>query len=674
MNRQAIVQRHNPVLHGINLESPLTVGNGECAFTADITGLQSLYSQYAQANAPLCTQSHWAWHTIPAPAPSGLYTLADLEMTEYEHPSRGTMRYAVEAKPGNEAVYTWLRQNPHRLNLAKIALLWNGRPLRDTQLSQIRQELDLYTGILYSSFVIEGVSVEVETVFARRTDTVGFSLRSAALADGRLTVSLCFPHGSHKITASDWERPLAHTTQPLHGGGHLCLLKRTLDGDVYYAALNASGTAKQTEAHSFEVSKDTDRMSLSVTFAQTQEIPPVAFEAAREESERGWAEFWESGALVDFSGSSDPRAAELERRTILSLYLIAVHSAGSQPPQETGLACNSWYGKFHLEMHPLHSAGLPLWGRGELLERSLEWYVSRLDKARENAARNGYRGARWPKMVGPEGVDCPSVIATLLVWQQPHLLYMLELLRAAKPAAAKQDFMKKYFPLVRETAEFMVDFALYNEKTGVYDLPGPLIPAQEEHDPRLTRNPAFELCYWRFGLAVAADWARTLGENAENWAQIGESMALPAVHEGLYMAHENCPDTFPDFAKDHPSMLYGYGFIPCERIDEDVMAATLDKVLECWNLQTTWGWDFALMAMTLARLGRHSQAIDILLMDTPKNSYVASGNNYQRGRTDLPLYLPGNGSLLLALPLLTESFNRSPGWRVKTEGLMPFPF
>ena len=45
--------------------SPLTVGNGEFGFTADVTGLQTLNATYAFF-PPLQTMSHWGWHKIPA--------------------------------------------------------------------------------------------------------------------------------------------------------------------------------------------------------------------------------------------------------------------------------------------------------------------------------------------------------------------------------------------------------------------------------------------------------------------------------------------------------------------------------------------------------------------------------------------------------------------------------
>ena len=41
IDRHALVTRHNVVLTKLDVENPLQVGNGEFAFTADISGLQT---------------------------------------------------------------------------------------------------------------------------------------------------------------------------------------------------------------------------------------------------------------------------------------------------------------------------------------------------------------------------------------------------------------------------------------------------------------------------------------------------------------------------------------------------------------------------------------------------------------------------------------------------------
>jgi hypothetical protein len=642
INRKALVTRHNPVLNIIDTESPLTVGNGDFAFTADVTGFQTLYDEYK--TAPLCTMSSWGWHSMPCG-----YTFDDLEMTQYEINNR-IFEYAVEEKSGNEEVYDYLRKNPHRFNLARISLVWNGREIKASDITEIRQELNLYTGVLKSVFKLFGCIVNVTTVCAKTADIIGFCVESTALEKG-LTVEFMFPYASHKKSASDWESTDKHSTDVVNN--QPLILMRKLDDTEYYIAVNENKISSNL-------------YKLTVSFAKDAFIPVWDFEKILRDSEDGWIKFWEIGGMVDFSRSRDSRANELERRVILSQYLTAVHSAGKIPPQETGLLCNSWYGKFHLEMNILHSGWFPLWGRGELLEKSLPWYESVLFNAVKNAERNGFKGARWVKMTSVEGTDSPSRIGTLLIWQQPHIIYMLNLILRGKPENERINFMKRYWNLIKPTAEFMCDFAKLNKATGKYELPPPLIPVQEEHKPEDVLNPAFELCYWRFGLQIAVKWAKELGEDYREFEQVSNNMADLTVHNGLYIAHQNCPDTFEKYAKDHPSMLFGYGFID-SGVDKNIMAETMDKVLKCWDFESMWGWDFALMAMTLTRLGRIEEAVDILLMNTPKNSYVTSGNNFQRGREDLPLYLPGNGSLLFALPMMLAKLNDD--WKVIVEGI-----
>jgi hypothetical protein len=92
------------------------------------------------------------------------------------------------------------------------------------------------------------------------------------------------------------------------------------------------------------------------------------------------------------------------------------------------------------------------------------------------------------------------------------------------------------------------------------------------------------------------------------------------------------------------------------RIDSKIMNDTLDCVLKNWDLPSFWGWDFPMMAMTAARLGRED-AIRLLLMESPKNTYLPNGHNAQGDREDLQVYLPGNGGLLLAIAMMAAGWD-----------------
>ena len=66
--------------------------------------------------------------------------------------------------------------------------------------------------------------------------------------------------------------------------------------------------------------------------------------------------------------------------------------------------------------------------------------------------------------------------------------------------------MRRYWILVKETAEFMEDYLVYDIASDTFNIEAPVIPVQERHLPEDTRNPVFELAYFRYGLKIAAEW------------------------------------------------------------------------------------------------------------------------------------------------------------------------
>jgi hypothetical protein len=72
-----------------------------------------------------------------------------------------------------------------------------------------------------------------------------------------------------------------------------------------------------------------------------------------------------------------------------------------------------------------------------------------------------------------------------------------------------------------------------------------------------------------------------------------------------------------------------------------------------------------------ASLGEPSLAVDALLMKTPKNTWRANGHNWQR--PNLPLYLLGNGGLLLAIAHMAGKRAFPESRKVRWEGLPSIP-
>jgi len=65
IDRFALVNRHNVILNETDPLAPLSVGNGDFAYTADVTGMQSLEQYYYDNGIPLETLGTFAWHSFP---------------------------------------------------------------------------------------------------------------------------------------------------------------------------------------------------------------------------------------------------------------------------------------------------------------------------------------------------------------------------------------------------------------------------------------------------------------------------------------------------------------------------------------------------------------------------------------------------------------------------------
>jgi hypothetical protein len=105
-------------------------------------------------------------------------------------------------------------------------------------------------------------------------------------------------------------------------------------------------------------------------------------------------------------------------------------------------------------------------------------------------------------------------------------------------------------------------------------------------------------------------------------------------------------------------------------VDGTILGNSLDTIMKKWNWNSTWGWDFPMLAMSAASIGRAEQAVDFLLMDAPKNRYLLNGHNFQDA-TRLMIYLPGNGGLLTAVAKMCveDQFPHNGKWKVKWENL-----
>ncbi len=699
IDRHALVTRHNPAVRKVDVDSPLTVGNGGFAFGADITGLQTFAAHYQKWGVPTEILSRWCWVTDENPE---RYTLGDAGK-EFTF---GDGRVMSLPTRGSSPAGDWLRRNPRSHPMGLLALVWlkpDGTDLTPEDIQEPEQSLDLWTGILTSKFKLGGVPVTVLTACASRTDTVGIEIISPLVAEGKLRVRLRFPRGHDPAVKNtpglDWSKPDSHRTIVNDQKDTRIDLLRVVGSTRYCVTLASNDRLllNRQEPHEYDIAAGGDVLRFAMTFSQVPvEHPPYDAEGVRKASAQAWEKYWRKGAAVDFTGSTDPRAAQLEERIILSSYLTAVQGAGDVPPQESGLTCNTWYGKHHTEMIWWHTAHFALWGHDTLLAKNLAWYQSQLPAARDLALLRGLQGARWAKMTGPDMRESPGG-NPLIVWNQPHPIYLAELLYRNAPT---KDTLTLYRDLVLETADCLATMVHWNEAKKQYDLGPPLWIAQEIYDQATSQNPSFELAYWRWTLGLAQQWRERLGLPRDaKWDHVIAHLAPIPQKDGKYVALGSNPDTFDniDSRHDHPTMLAPLGLLPGgPDIDRATMQRTFDAVMQTWDWETKiWGWDYPMIAMTAARLGHPEQAVEVLLREGPNNVYLPNGHVPQRSddkfdpkkptarKREIAVYLPANGSFLAAAALMIGGWDGAPRatpglpadgkWTVRVEGLKRLP-
>ena len=713
IDRKAVITRNNPIVNEADPLASLTVGNGHFAATVDVTGLQSFPFDY-EAGVPLNTMSDWGWHSFKNT--NNLQRSETEKAYDFGHGHKEV--YAVEFKKGggrDQQATEYFRVNPHRLNLGTIGFELkdkSGNKIALKDLKNINQELMLWDGKIESKFTADGTNVEVTTACMQDKDCMFARVKSEMLKDQRATISIKFayPTGKHADSGADWNSNDKHQSQIVASDKNYATIARTIDGSTYFVTIKWEGdaTLKEVAPHHFSLSTTEDILTFCAeyTLRQNRMRPaPFEYDQAHKAVLKAWPRFWLKGAIADFSQCTDPRAKELERRVVLSQYLTYINCANTTAPQETGLTYNTWFGRPHLEMTWWHMVDFSLWNRPEVMKTVLDWYNDvAYPEAINIAKRQGFKGARWMKMTDPWAGEAPSNTGSFLTWQQPHYIYMAEEMYRHNPS---KETLNKYGEQVEATAEFMADFAKQcAPKGGKIKLFGQTA-MQESMSKDFSYNHPFEQAYWYYGLSVAQKWRERKGleRNAE-WDDVISRMASLAEKDGIYTAGEPIKpfnanakqDDFDPFVaaaqvnskeiseedfnlkcrSDHPAVLGACGLLPTTPLyDKDKMVKTLNWVMDNWNWPTTWGWDYGMVAMCAARLGEKNTALNALLIDKQKNTYLKNGHNFQEPKR-LRLYMPGNGALLTAVAMMCAGWDGStdhnPGfpkdgkWNVRWEG------
>ncbi|PQE21949.1 Six-hairpin glycosidase protein [Rutstroemia sp. NJR-2017a WRK4] len=597
------------------------------------------------------------------------------------------VNYEIQ-NPAEANISNWLVNNPQRINLGTIGFWFKNSAINESTLSQKIQILDLWTGQISSSFALNGSNVNVTTWCDPDSDTLAIQVHSSLLSAGELGIFFDYPYPDiskfDSPSVGVFNAVAKHDTKLSRKDG-AAVIQHNIDNTTYFNSITWKGDGQvigplpDTHRYILGFANGVTQTQLTAKFSASLMVGGRDYSSIANASMKWWESYWQDGAFIDLTGSSSSKAKELQRRTILSQYLLAINEAPSNnSPQESGLTNNGWYGKFHLEMTLWHLLHWGRWNRWTMLWRSIpKMYDLFLPSSYQRARRQGYDGARWGKMSDPTGRSTPGDINALLIWQQPHPMYFAELEYRSFPNTTT---LRKWNTIIEASADFMASYAFYNHSTKVYDLGPPMYLVSENTNENATINPAFEIAYWRFGLDVAITWKERLNEKVPtSWTTVRDNLApLPTV-DSAFAVYEGIPDMWSNntTVEDHPAITGIYGLLPPPRsgpaLNMTCVRNTAEKVRRLWNWDNLYGWDWPLLAMNQLRLGNVNQAVEYLL--DPAFSFDDAGYP-ESNRVPTP-YFPGASAFMLAMAMMAGGWVDEVGphfpeeWIVKVEGFSP---
>ena len=173
--------------------SSLSVGNGHFVTTVDVTGLQSYPFDYKDG-VPLCAMSDWGWHSFPNE--DSLKVEETYRTMDLGHGHKEVYAVQYKAEGRNKRATEYYRVNPHRLNLGNVALAIkeNNKQIPLSKITDINQELDLYNGVITSSYRALGEKVNVTTACMQYGNHLISRINSRLLSKGKASVCITLPY------------------------------------------------------------------------------------------------------------------------------------------------------------------------------------------------------------------------------------------------------------------------------------------------------------------------------------------------------------------------------------------------------------------------------------------------------------------------------------------------
>ena len=370
-----------------------------------------------------------------------------------------------------------------------------------------------------------------------------------------------------------------------------------------------------------------------------------------------------------------------------------------------------------------HLAHFPLWFIPGLLDRSHAFYFELLANATSLASQQGYKGARWLKMLGlanrqnsSNSIDVPwlgndngwmppsndtesgllllwesaNEINPVLTWNQPPVIWLADAERRAinstQGPAAALAFVQRLATIVFATADFCSTLPFFNETSGFYEIGAPTLGAEEFGHYWLINKPTFETVYFSVALDMANEWREYLGLPRDatydavasglgglplDPAESAPTYSFNANAACCYVTSAECPPgrfgglDQCDFQAGHPSPAAITGFLNGRRfgsryhVDAITSNNTVAAIFNRWNWMSPASWGWDSPLLSFSLI-RNGWSPESVVTNLLTPSVH---NGYWRTGYNWQgsfVYLPGNGGTLSAVAMMAAGTDTSP--------------
>jgi len=257
-----------------------------------------------------------------------------------------------------------------------------------------------------------------------------------------------------------------------------------------------------------------------------------------------WAERWEKSDVIIESNDKNDESQVALRSSLFHLLRCHVTNDPRVAIDAKGTAGDIYYGRFFWDTE-IYLVPFFLYTDPERAKTLVDFRVNTLDGAKRNAARGGYKGARFPWESDAQGNDCCPPGNWQYRDHEVHVTADIIYAFAHYAANTSEDYLKN-----PKTAEVLVETSRYwlervDWEDGVPHLLGVMGP---DEYTALTTDNAYTNFMVSFSLKLAAKYGKFGGATDEEIKQFVDVAAkLPILRDanGIILQHKEF-DSFAD--------------------------------------------------------------------------------------------------------------------------------